>query len=108
MQKNIFGNPISLCSNNPLTGFLRNGYCHIDTVDHGMHIVCAKITKDFLEFTKSRGNDLPLKPGDFWCLCAFRWLEAYYAGVAPPVLLEATNIESLKIIPLSYLYKHRL
>lgn len=116
MQKNIFGKPLTLCSNNPLTGYTRNGYCHSDTVDHGMHMVCAKVTPEFLEFTKSRGNDLitktsyfpGLKPGDFWCLCAYRWLEAFNAGVAPPVLLEATHIEALKIIPLQYLFQYRL
>lgn len=116
MQKNIFGKPLIPCSNNPLTGYTRNGYCDADTVDNGMHMVCARVTQEFLDFTKSRGNDLitktnyfpGLKPGDFWCLCAYRWLEAFNAGVAPPVLLEATNIEALKVVPLQYLFQYRL
>jgi len=116
MDKNVLGKPIQLCSTNPLTGFNRTGYCKYDGEDHGQHFVCARVTQEFLNFTKSKGNDLitktdyfpGLKHGDFWCLCAYRWLEAFYAGVAPPVFLEATNIETLKIIPLMYLFKHRI
>ena len=116
MQKNIFGKPLVLCSNNPLTGFTRNGYCSYETSDSGNHMVCARVTKEFLEYTKSQGNDLisktknfpGLKSGDFWCLCAYRWLESLRAGVAPPILLEATNMEVLKIIPVQYLRQYRL
>jgi len=113
---NVLRGNLKLCSKNPLTGWYRNGYCMTDKNDHGTHTVCAKVTKDFLNFSKSRGNDLitprgdfpGLKEGDFWCLCAYRWLEAYNAGVAPKIYLEACNYESLKIIPIEILMKYRL
>jgi len=115
-KMNVLGTRLRLCSSSPLTGWMRNGYCTIDELDRGFHVVCARVTNDFLKFTKSRGNDLitprdnfpGLKEGNFWCLCASRWLEAYHAGVAPPVLLEATNIEVLKMIPLEILMKFKI
>lgn len=113
MTKNVFGEAIIPCSLEPLTGFFRNGCCETGAEDVGTHTVCAVVTSEFLEFSKSRGNDLitprpeylfpGLKPGDKWCLCATRWLEAWKAGVAPSVVLEATNEASLKIIPLEAL-----
>jgi uncharacterized protein len=113
MAKNVFGEPIIPCSLDPLTGFFRNGCCETGAEDVGTHTVCAVMTAEFLEFSKSRGNDLitprpeylfpGLKPGDKWCLCALRWLEAWKAGIAPPVVLEATNEASLLIIPMNVL-----
>ena len=116
MSTNIFGNPIKLCSNEPLTGFYRDGCCHTGEEDLGVHTVCAKMTSEFLEFSKERGNDLStpkpefhfpgLNPGDKWCLCASRWYEAYEAGVAPLVDLEATNEKTLEIIPMPVLIEY--
>ncbi len=113
MNKNIFGDPISACSNKPLTGYFRNGCCDTDDTDLGMHTVCIVATKEFLTFSKEVGNDLttPLprfgfdgvKPGDRWCLCALRWKEAYDNGMAPPVFLDSTHIETLKLINLNIL-----
>lgn len=106
MAKNVFGSELATCSTNPMTGFFRNGCCETGETDRGVHVVCAVMTSDFLEFTSSRGNDLStpnpvfgfpgLKPGDRWCLCAMRWDEARAAGVAPPVVLEATHIGALE------------
>jgi len=113
MVKNVFGEPIIPCSLDPLTGFFRNGCCETGAEDVGTHTVCAVMTSEFLEFSRSRGNDLitprpeylfpGLKPGDKWCLCALRWLEAWKAGMAPLVVLEATNEASLLIIPMNVL-----
>ena len=111
---NILGTPLISCS--AFTGWTRTGFCITDQADQGFHVVCARVTQEFLNFTKTRGNDLVtprphfpgLKPGDFWCLCAARWLEAYKAGVAPPVVLEATNAKVLKMIPLELLKHYRL
>jgi len=110
---NVFGQKISLCSNDPLTGYYRTGCCETGPDDLGTHTVCAVMTVEFLEFSKSRGNDLMtpipaygfpgLKAGDRWCLCARRWLEAYESKVAPSVILEATNEKTLEIIPLETL-----
>lgn len=97
----------------PLTGFFRNGVCDTCAEDAGMHTVCARMTAEFLEFSKSRGNDLStpmpafqfpgLKPGDYWCVCLGRWVEAYNAGVAPPVRLEATHASVLEFIDMEIL-----
>ena len=111
---NVLRTPLKLCSTSPLTGWTRNGFCTVDELDKGFHTVCARVTSEFLKYTKSRGNDLTtssgsfpgLREGDFWCLCASRWLEAYHAGVAPPVKLESTNIEVLKMIPLEILLRY--
>ena len=89
-----------------MTGFFRNGCCETDANDRGKHVVCAQMTAEFLEFSRSRGNDLSspqpgfagLKPGDRWCLCAARWREAYDAGVAPPVYLAATEESATDIV----------
>lgn len=111
---NVLGTRLISCAS--FTGWSRTGFCTTDDYDHGLHVVCARVTQEFLLFTKSRGNDLMtprpnfpgLKSGDFWCLCARRWLEAYYAGVAPPVVLEATNAKVLQVVPLEVLKQYRL
>ena len=116
-QKNVLGHPLAPCSTAPMTGFYRDGYCKTGDGDTGSHVVAATVTQEFLEFTKSRGNDLQtprpiydfpgLKAGDRWCLCALRWREAHEAGVAPPVKLEATHEKALKYIPLDTLKKYQ-
>jgi hypothetical protein len=115
---NVFGEALKNCSNKPLTGYFRDGCCNTDATDYGSHTVCAIVTDDFLEFSAQMGNDLRtpmplyefegLKAGDRWCLCASRWLEAYRAGKAPFVDLEATNEQSLKLIPMEILLKYAL
>ena len=107
-QKNIHGKPLELCSKDPLTGFFRNGCCDTANNDLGLHTVCVILTEEFLKFSLKVGNDLStprrefnfpgLIPGQKWCLCANRWLEAYEQGVAPPVVTESTNIKTLEII----------
>ena len=107
-QMNIYGRPLELCSQDPLTGFFRNGCCDTDNHDRGLHTVCVILTDEFLKFSLEVGNDLStprpefdfpgLKPGQKWCLCANRWLEAYESGVAPPIITESTNIKTLDII----------
>jgi uncharacterized protein (DUF2237 family) len=113
MLKNVLGESLQSCCTIPMTGFFRDGFCRTDKNDLGRHLVCAVMTEEFLEFTKSKGNDLStpnpafsfpgLKPGDKWCLCASRWLEAYHNKVAPPVSLEATHEKALEIIDLKML-----
>ena len=108
IQLNIFSEEIEDCSCDPMTGFFRNGCCETSDQDAGSHTVCALMNKEFLEFSLSRGNDLinpvpafhfpGLNPGDRWCLCANRWLEAYEAGAAPHIIARATNIKALDII----------
>ena len=115
---NVLGEPLQPCSMNPLTGFYRDGCCKTGEDDRGKHIVCAQMTVDFLNYTKSRGNDLTtaipqfgfpgLKPGDQWCLCASRWKEALDAGKAPPVQLRATHEAALEIVSLDELQHHAL
>jgi uncharacterized protein (DUF2237 family) len=115
-QRNVLGQPLAICGTNPMTGFTRSGCCDTGPEDLGSHTVCARLTAEFLAFTASRGNDLStprpewgfpgLKPGDRWCLCAARWREALQAGVAPPVILEATNEAALEIVPLEELKAH--
>jgi uncharacterized protein len=117
-QKNVLGGPLQPCSMDPLTGFFRDGCCNTSEEDLGSHTVCALMTEPFLEFSKSRGNDLStpnpryhfpgLKPGDRWCLCARRWREAADAGLAPPVILEATHARALEVIALADLEYHAL
>ena len=107
-QKNIHGKPLELCSKDPLTGFFRNGCCDTANNDLGLHTVCVILTEEFLKFSLKVGNDLStprpefnfpgLIPGQKWCLCANRWLEAYEQEVAPPVVTESTNIKTLEII----------
>lgn len=115
-SNNVFGEPIAVCSNNPLTGFYRNGCCDTGPEDRGNHTVCAVMTDEFLAFSKSRGNDLTtpnpsyhfpgLKSGDHWCLCAMRWKEAYDAGAAPRVKLEATHENALEVLTMESLLEH--
>lgn len=114
--RNVLGGRLGLCCASPVTGFFRNGRCDTNEEDTGMHTVCAILTEDFLEFTKSQGNDLStprpefgfagLKPGQKWCLCAVRWREAYEAGFAPPVVLEATHEATLLVCPIEALKQH--
>ncbi|HEX4741061.1 MAG TPA: DUF2237 domain-containing protein [Caulobacteraceae bacterium] len=114
--RNVLGEPLGSCSMDPVTGFFRNGCCETGPEDVGMHTVCAVMTAEFLEFSSLVGNDLStprpefgfpgLQPGDRWCLCAPRWKEALDAGVAPPIVLEATHEEVLAITPLGVLKDH--
>ena len=98
-DKNIDGGKLKVCSRNPITGFYRDGYCRTGDDDKGSHTVCSKVTKEFLKFTKSQGNNLDmLQPGDKWCLCAKRWEEANENGVAPKIIRSSTNIKTLDII----------
>jgi len=118
MIKNILGTNLEVCSLNPITGFTRSGCCETGPEDLGQHTVCAEVTHEFLQFSKLQGNNLMtprpefnftgLKPGDRWCLCASRWLEALEEGIAPPVLLEATHEKELEIIDLAELKYHQL
>ena len=116
--KNVLGEPLEPCSMQPLTGFQRDGCCNTDANDGGLHLVCAQMTQAFLEFTKAHGNDLStpmpdygfpgLKPGDRWCLCVDKWLEAKEAGIAPPLILRATHQKALQHISPETLYAHAL
>jgi len=115
---NVLGTKLQTCCTDPMTGFYRDGNCETGPEDLGTHVVCAEMTQEFLEFTRSRGNDLStpiplyrfpgLKPGDKWCLCALRWKEAFDAGVAPPVVLERTHEKALEFIQLEDLKAHEL
>jgi uncharacterized protein (DUF2237 family) len=117
-DKNVLGGALAPCSTSPLTGFYRDGCCNTGPEDVGLHVVCTQVTAAFLDFARSRGNDLVtpvpafgfpgLKPGDRWCVCAATWREAYEAGVASPVFLAATHEETLAVIPLSALKEHAL
>lgn len=117
-QFNVFNEPLEECSCEPLTGYYRNGCCDTSEADSGSHTVCAIMTESFLEFSKLRGNDLStpvaefnfpgLKPGDKWCLCANRWLEAYDANQAPGVIAKSTNSEALKIIAIEKIKEHAI
>ncbi len=116
MAKNVLGTELTSCSHDPLTGFYRDGCCNTGPQDRGLHVVCAVVTEDFLAFSKARGNDLStprpeyrfpgLKGGDQWCLCALRWQEAFNAGVAPGVKLEATHEKALSVLELEDLLAH--
>ncbi|MEO7242249.1 MAG: DUF2237 domain-containing protein [Variovorax sp.] len=113
---NVLGTALVPCSYDPLTGYFRDGCCHTDASDSGTHVICVKVTRAFLEFSKARGNDLTtprpefrfagLKPGDRWCLCALRWQEAFDASVAPPVVLESTLAKALEVTSLEVLQAH--
>jgi uncharacterized protein len=113
---NVLGGVLQPCSYNPLTGFYRDGCCTTGPDDVGSHTVCVEMTEEFLAFSKGQGNDLStprpeygfagLQPGDRWCLCAPRWLEAYEAGAAPRVFLQATEIEALQWCRLELLQRH--
>jgi len=116
--RNVLGQPLAECSRAPLTGFFRDGCCETGPEDLGVHSVCAVVTAEFLEFSRRRGNDLStpaphygfpgLKPGDRWCLCANRWLEAYESGCAPRVDLAATHEATLDLVPLAALQAHAI
>ena len=113
---NVLGQPLQPCGLDPLTGFYRDGCCNTGYDDTGIHTVCVRVTREFLTFSRKRGNDLStplpeagfpgLRPGNQWCLCAGRWKEALDAGVAPPVVLAATHEETLAIVPLAELKRH--
>ena len=117
-SRNVFGEPLELCSSAPLTGFFRNGCCDTSAQDIGSHTVCVVVTEAFLAFSKSRGNDLStpveafgfpgLKEGDRWCLCAPRWQEAFEAGQAPRVVLRATHEGALEHCALADLKRHAI
>jgi len=110
---NVLGRPLESCSLSPMTGYFRDGCCRSDPTDLGLHVVCVVLTADFLAFSRQRGNDLStprpefdfpgLWPGDRWCLCANRWLEALQAGAAPDVVLEATHLNALGVVTLDQL-----
>jgi uncharacterized protein len=110
MAKNVLGTDLAPCCTSPMTGFYRDGVCNTGLGDMGVHVVCAQMTEDFLQFSKSRDNDLStpqpelgfpgLKPGDRWCLCVTRWQEAFEAGQAPPVVLAATHMAALEFVDL--------
>ena len=118
VQKNVLGENLELCSNNPLTGWYRDGCCNTDANDRGLHTVCAKVTTEFLEWCKDAGNDLitphpefdfpGLKEGDKWCVCANRWLEAYENGKAPMIYLRKSHQKSTSIIDIEILKKYAL
>jgi uncharacterized protein (DUF2237 family) len=112
--KNVLGGELTLCCSDPMTGFYRDGTCRTGADDHGVHTVCVRMTAAFLAFSKSRGTDLStprggfagLKAGDQWCLCAARWQEAFEAGMAPKVVLEATHEATLAFAKLENLQAH--
>ena len=114
---NVLGTTLVPCSYDPLTGYLRDGCCKTNESDTGSHLICSRVTAEFLTFSIERGNDLTtprpeyrfkgLKPGDRWCLCARRWAEALAAGAAPPVVLESTHASALKFVTIEQLEKHR-
>ena len=110
---NVLGEPLHPCSFDPRTGFFRDGCCNTGPEDRGRHTVCVRVTEDFLAFSRAHGNDLStprpeygfsgLRPGDRWCLCAARWLQALEAGAAPKVILASTHRATLEIVPLEVL-----
>ena len=118
MAKNVEGNQLEICCQSPMTGFYRNGCCDTGLEDRGLHIVCAVMTDEFLEFSKNQGNDLitpmpmynfpGLKAGDKWCLCVSRWQEALAVGVAPPIALASTHEKTLQFLPLEVLQEHSM
>lgn len=115
---NVLGERLKPCAFDPMTGFFRDGCCNTGPEDRGRHTVCVRMTQEFLDFSRARGNDLSsprpefgfpgLRPGDRWCLCALRWREAFEAGAAPQVVLASTHRATLKIIPLEALQAHAL
>ena len=110
---NVLGEELQICGENPVTGFLRDGKCNTCKEDVGSHTVCIKVTQEFLEYSRFAGNDLStphpefgfkgLKPGDNWCLCALRWLEANQNDRAPKIYIARTHIRALEVIPLELL-----
>jgi uncharacterized protein (DUF2237 family) len=116
--RNVLGEPLADCGRTPMTGYFRDGCCRTDASDRGVHVVCARVTREFLDFARAHGNDLMtpvpeaqfpgLQPGDRWCLCAARWQEALEAGAAPPVVLNATHAVALEVVSLEDLKRHAL
>jgi uncharacterized protein len=116
MAKNVLGSELECCCPDPATGFFRDGFCHTGPGDNGLHTVCAHMTEEFLRFSYERGNDLVtphpefqfpgLQPGDRWCLCVTRWMEALEGGLAPPVMLHATHASVLEFVTLEDLKAH--
>ena len=114
--RNVLGTELVPCSYDPLTGYFRDGCCNTDASDRGSHVVCAVVSEEFLEYSKSRGNDLStprpeyrfagLRDGDRWCLCALRWREALSEGIAPDVVLECTHERALDFVSLEHLVAH--
>jgi uncharacterized protein (DUF2237 family) len=114
--KNVLGTELQTCSTDPMTGFFRDGCCNTGPTDHGRHTVCIVASEEFLEFSKAAGNDLStprpeyrfpgVQPGDQWCLCVDRWQEAFEAGMAPQVYLEATHENALDVVALDDLRRH--
>lgn len=114
--KNVLGGDLQSCCFEPKTGFYRDGFCKTGEEDFGTHVICAIMTEEFLDFTKLQGNDLStpipqysfpgLVPGDKWCLCAMRWVQAEKVGRAPKVVLEATHEKALKYTSLEILRFH--
>ncbi len=113
---NIFGEPLETCGEDPMTGFFRDGCCNTSEQDFGSHTVCVEVSDDFLQFSRSRGNDLitpmpeygfpGLRAGDRWCLCAARWLEAQQAEMAPRVFLRRTHQRALEVVPIDLLRQY--
>lgn len=118
MTRNVLGTELESCCDELETGFFRNGKCETCENDHGMHTICAVMTKEFLDFSKKSGNDLStprkefdfpgLKPGDRWCICLPRWIEALEAGIAPKILLRSTHHSVLELVPLEVLERHAI
>lgn len=116
MPSNVFGEPLECCCSDPLTGFYRDGFCHTGPGDVGLHTVCVVVTDEFLQFSRSRGNDLltpapeyqfpGLRAGDKWCLCVTRWMEAFEENRAPKVVLAATHASALEFVNLADLQAH--
>ncbi len=113
---NVFDEPLIPCGSDPVTGFYRDGCCNTCDEDLGSHTVCVQLTQEFLQYSRFRGNDLStpmpefgfpgLNPGESWCLCAARWLEAYEQDMAPRVFLTRTHKRALEIVPLQKLKEH--
>jgi uncharacterized protein (DUF2237 family) len=113
---NVFGQPLSVCGCEPMTGWTRDGSCRTDPSDRGRHTVCCVVSEQFLSYSRAQGNDLStpmpaygfpgLQPGNHWCVCAARWLQAHDDGMAPPVRLEACEQSSLEVIPLELLQSY--
>lgn len=118
IPRNVLGGPLQPCSERPLTGFYRDGCCNTGEDDVGLHVVCVQVTAEFLAFSQSCGNDLStpqpefgfpgLQPGDRWCLCALRWVEAFRRGAAPHLVLAASHEVMLEYVPLDELKKYAL
>lgn len=116
--RNVLGGPLAVCSRDPLTGWFRDGCCHTDGHDRGMHVVCAEMTEEFLAHQTRIGNDLVtprpeygfagLQPGDKWCVCLTRWKQALDDGAPAPIILAATHEEALAVVPLEVLKAHAL